>query len=74
MYIPPKRHPATRQAKQGRPVVACKDDYQQRYKMERNFAWLGNFRRRLIRWEHDCAAYESFFTIAVMIVCLLRPS
>ena len=52
MCIPPKRRPANWKAKRGRPVVARKDDYRQRYTVERSFAWLGNFRRLLIRWEH----------------------
>ena len=72
MCIPPKRRPATWKAKRGRPVVARKDDYRQRYKVERSFAWLGNFRRLLIRWEHLCSVYMSFFTIAVLHVCLRR--
>ncbi|HEV2457160.1 MAG TPA: IS5 family transposase [Ktedonobacterales bacterium] len=45
MCIPPKRRPATWRAKRGRPVVARKDDYRLRYKVERSFAWLGNFRQ-----------------------------
>jgi hypothetical protein len=49
MCIPPKRRPAKWKAKRGRPVMARKDDYRQRYKVEQSFAWLGNFRRRLIR-------------------------
>jgi len=49
MCIPPKRRLATWRAKRGRPVVARKEDYRQRYKVERGFAWLGTFRRRLIR-------------------------
>jgi transposase len=44
MCIPPKRRPATWSAKRGRPVVPSKEDYRQRYTVERSFAWLGNFR------------------------------
>lgn len=40
--------------------------------MERSFAWLGNFRRLLIRWEHLCGVYTSFFTVAVLYLCLRR--
>jgi hypothetical protein len=43
-----------------------------RYKVERSFAWLGNFRRLLIRWERQCDVYEGFFTVAIMMVCLRR--
>jgi transposase len=72
MCIPPKRRPTTWRAKRGRPVVARKDDYRQRYKVERNFAWLGNFRRPLIRWEHLFSVYRSWFTVAVLLLCLRR--
>jgi transposase len=72
MCIPAKRRPAKWRPKRGRPVVARREEYRQRFKVERSFAWLGNFRRLLIRWEHDCAVYASFFTVAVMIVCLRR--
>jgi transposase len=72
MCIPPRRRPATWRAKRGRPVVARKDDYQQRFTVERSFAWLGNFRRLLIRWEHLFGVYHSFFTFAVMGLCVKR--
>jgi hypothetical protein len=38
----------------------------------RSFAWLGNFRRLLIRWERLFGVYRSLFTVAVLIVCLRR--
>ncbi len=72
MCIPPKRRPATWRPKRGRPVLARRDEYRERYKVERSFAWLGNFRRLLIRWEHLCEVYEGFFSVAVMLVCLRR--
>ena len=72
MCIPPKRRPKNWKAKRGRPVVARKDDYRLRYKVERSFAWLGNFRRLLIRWEHQFAVYRSWFTVAVLLLCLRR--
>lgn len=72
MCIPPKRRPAKWRAKRGRPVVARKEDYRQRYIVERSFAWLGNFRRLLIRWESLFAVYRGFFAVAVMLVCVRR--
>jgi transposase len=74
MCIPPKRRPATWRAKRGRPVVACKEDYWQRYKVERSFAWLGNFRRLLIRWERLFSVYRSGFACAVMLLCVRRAT
>ena len=64
MRIPPKR----------RPVMARKEVYRQRYKVERSFAWLGNFRRLLIRWESFFAVYRSFFAVAVMLLCVRRAT
>jgi transposase len=72
MCIPPKRRPARWKAKRGRPVVARTDDYRQRYKVERSFDWLGNFRRLLIRWEHGFTVYRSWFAVAVLLLCLRR--
>lgn len=72
MCIPPKRRPKNWKAKRGRPVVARKDDYRLRFKVERTFAWLGNFRRLLIRWEHHITVYRSFFEVALLRVCVRR--
>jgi transposase len=74
MCIPPKRRPKKWKAKRGCPVVARKDDYRRRYTVERSFAWLGNFRRLLIRWEHVFSVYRSWFTVAVLLLCLRRLS
>ena len=68
MCIPPKRRPASWRAKRGRPVLARKDEYWLRYKVERSFAWLGNYRRLLIRWERLFPVYRSFFAFAVMLL------
>src|SRR5262245_30888745 len=51
LCIPARHRPAKWRAKRGRPVVARKDEYRLRYKVERSFAWLGSYRRLLIRWE-----------------------
>ena len=72
MCIPPKRRPARWRPKRGRPVVACSEEYRCRYKVERSFAWLGNFRRLLVRWEHQSSVYQGFFTVAVLLICLRR--
>lgn len=61
MCIPAKRRPKNWKAKQGRPVLVRREDYRLRYTVERSFAWLGAFRRLLIRWEHLAMVYEAFF-------------
>lgn len=59
MCIPPKRRPATWKAKRGCPVVARKEEYRLRYTVEHSFAWLGNFRHLVIRWDHCYRVYRS---------------
>jgi transposase len=70
--IPPKRRPVSWRAKRGRPVVARKEDYRHRYTVERSFAWLGNFRRLLIRWERLFAVYRAWFAVALLRLCVRR--
>jgi hypothetical protein len=72
MCIPPKRRPASWRAKRGRPVVARKEDYRLRYTVERSVAWLGTFRRQLIRREHYFELYRSFFLLALLVICVRR--
>ncbi len=70
--IPPKRRPKTWRPKRGRPVVARREDYRRRWHVERTFAWLGNYRRLLIRWERDVLVYQGFCTFVLMLVCVNR--
>jgi transposase len=72
MCIPPKRRPTSWWPKRGRPVLARKDNYRHRFKVERSFAWLGTFRRLLIRWESLFRVYRSFFAFGVMVLCIKR--
>jgi methionyl aminopeptidase len=53
-------------------VLARREEHRLRYKVERSFAWLGNFRRLLIRWERTFAVYRSFFEVALVRFCLRR--
>lgn len=53
-------------------MLARREEYRQRSTVERSFAWLGTFRRLLIRWEHQFSLYASFFTVAVLLVCVRR--
>ena len=46
--------------------------YRRRWKVERTFAWLGNYRRLLVRWERDIVVYQGFFTFALALLCLNR--
>ncbi len=40
--------------------------------MERTFAWLGNYRRLLIRWERHLSVYRGLFAFVLMLVCINR--
>lgn len=44
--------------------------YQRRWKIERTFAWLGNYRRLLVRWERKLVLYQGFFHIACALIAL----
>lgn len=44
--------------------------YRKRWKIERTFAWLGNFRRLLVRHDHHLHIYEAFFHLACLIITL----
>lgn len=44
--------------------------YARRWKVERTFAWLGNFRRLVVRWERKLSSYQAFFNIACMMIVL----
>jgi transposase len=44
--------------------------YRKRWKIERTFAWIGNFRRLVVRYERHVHIYQAFFHIACMIISL----
>ena len=67
--IPPYERRQRRSPKRGRPVNAG-PGYHQRWKVERTFAWCGNFRRLLVRHEHYLAIFRAFFLVAFIVMCL----
>ena len=44
--------------------------YRRRWKVARTFAWLGNFRRLLVRWEVHITMYQAFFHVACLLMTL----
>jgi len=46
--------------------------YKRRWKMERTFAWLSNFRRLVVRYEHKLQLYSAFFHLACILIVLPR--
>ena len=44
--------------------------YAERWKVERPFAWLGSFRRLLVRRERYLSTFRAFLLIAFVLVSL----
>ena len=61
--------------RRGRKKKAAQDGralrrYRRRWKIERTFAWLGCFRRLVVRYERHVQIYEAFFHIACLLITL----
>ena len=69
--IPPYERRARKRPKLGRPVRAG-PGYAERWKVERTFAWLGNFRRLLVRHERYLSVFRAFFLVAFILMSLRR--
>ena len=48
----------------------CLRRYRKRWKIERLFAWLHNFRRLVVRYEYHAANYLAFLHLACALVLL----
>ena len=46
--------------------------YRRRWTIERTFAWLGNFRRLLVRHEFYVTMYDAFMHLACAMICIRR--
>ena len=46
--------------------------YRRRWKVERTLAWLGNFRRLVVRYDRSTTIYEAFFHIACLMITLRK--
>jgi transposase len=44
--------------------------YRKRWKVERTFAWLGNFRRLVVRYDRRLDMYRGFFHLACALITL----
>jgi transposase len=44
--------------------------YKRRWKVERTFAWFGNFRRLVVRYEHKHWIYRAFVHLACILITL----
>ena len=46
--------------------------YRRRWKVERLFAWLFNFRRLVTRWEYDVVNFLGFVRLGCIVILLRR--
>jgi transposase len=46
--------------------------YRKRWKIERTFSWLSNFRRLVVRYERLITVYSGFFHLACLMIVLNR--
>jgi transposase len=67
--IPPYLRRKRKRPKRGRPVKGG-PGYAERWKVERTFAWLGNFRRLLVRQERYLFTFRAFLLVAFILVSL----
>lgn len=44
--------------------------YRKRWKIERTFAWLGNYRRLVVRYDNHLLMYQAFFHLACLLITL----
>ena len=66
--IPPNARRRKR-PKPGRPRVTGLS-YHQRWLVERTFAWLGTFRRIVVRHERKVEVFRAFVLLAFILICL----
>jgi len=64
--IAPNRQNRRAQTQDGRPMRR----YKRRWKIERLFAWLFNFRRLVVRYEYHAANFQGFLHLAAAVIFL----
>ena len=66
--IAPNRKNRKIKTQDGRPLRR----YRRRWKVERLFAWLQNFRRLVNRWEYDVVNFLGFVHLGCIVILLRR--
>lgn len=66
--IAPHRSNRKVKSRDGRPLRR----YKRRWKIERLFAWLYNFRRLVTRWEYDIDNFRAFVHLGCIVILLRR--
>jgi len=44
--------------------------FRRRWKVERLFAWLSNFRRLVVRWEYHAQNFQGFVHLGCLVILL----
>ena len=70
--IPHYERRERKRSKRGRPVAEAGPGYGEHWKVERTFAWLGSFRRLLVRHERCLAIFRAFVLVTFILVALRR--
>jgi len=68
MIAPHRRNRKRPKTQDGRPLRR----YKRRWKIERLFAWLGNFRRLVVRYERHALNYLGFVQLGCILILLRR--
>jgi transposase len=68
LIVPYRKNSKHRRYEDGRKLRR----YKRRWIIERTNAWLGQFRRLLVRHEHQLATYRAFFYLACLWITLRR--
>ncbi|SPE23987.1 transposase (fragment) [Candidatus Sulfotelmatomonas gaucii] len=68
LIAPYRKNNKQRRYEDGRKLRRCK----RRWKIERTNAWLGQFRRVLVRHEHRLCIYLAFFHLACLWITLRK--
>ena len=66
MIAPHRRNRTKPQTQDGRVLRR----YKRRWKIERLFAWLGNFRRLVVRYERQVENYRGFVHLGCILILL----
>lgn len=64
--IPTFERRKRRKAKRGRPIKTG-PSYRQRWKVERCFGWMDNYRRLVVRYERSVEHYRAFCLMAIIL-------
>jgi transposase len=67
--IPTFARRARQRPKRGRPIRTG-PNYRHRWKVERCFGWMDNYRRLVVRYERSVDHYKAFCLIAILLWCV----